>query len=62
MKELEKYFCPNPSCMDYQVSGKGNINIHFSNNDVALFMKCYIIVKIDVNLASAFQELRKGAY
>jgi len=30
MKELEKYFCPNPSCSDYQVRGKGNINIHFS--------------------------------
>ena len=29
MQESEKYFCPNPSCGDYQVSGKGNINIHF---------------------------------
>jgi len=30
MQELEKYFCTNPSCKDYGISGIGNINVHFS--------------------------------
>lgn len=30
MQELERYFCTNPSCKDYGIRGKENINVHFS--------------------------------
>jgi transposase-like protein len=30
MQELENYFCTNPSCKDYGIIGKDNINVHFS--------------------------------
>ena len=30
MLELENFFCANPSCKDYGINGKGNLNVHFS--------------------------------
>lgn len=29
MLEIDKYFCPNPSCKDYGMRGRGNLNVHF---------------------------------
>ena len=26
----DSYFCTNPSCKDYGIRGKGNLNVHFS--------------------------------